>query len=460
MTTRIKTLFHTVGAAAICCVFASGAGAQDLTHTAPPQTTPIILRNATIHPISGPAIEGGSVLFVDGVIRQVARPGERIDLRERVLPIELDAEGMHLYPGLIAAGVVTGLVEISSVRATIDTREIGSVTPEVRACVAVNPDSTHYPVGRRNGVLVYGLFPQGGAIPGRASVMRAEGWTWEDMTVLDDAGLVIEWPVVRPIQAWWMDQSEEEQTRTATRNLAVIEDSFAAAEAYLAARRADPTIPESVRWEAMRPVLEGAKPVFINAQELEQIMSAVSWAAKRNLRTVIVGGRDAHLCADLLKKHDVGVLITGTHRMPRRDDSAYDEPFRLAEMLEIEGVRWCMGTGASSARGNERNLPYEAATAVAHGLNRDTAMRAITLGAAEFLGVSDTLGSVEPGKAATFFLCDGDPLDIRTNVHVAFIDGRMIDLSNKQTALAEKYRAKYRQLGLIPEAPTTNPVGR
>ncbi|TVQ59029.1 MAG: imidazolonepropionase [Phycisphaerales bacterium] len=449
-TSTTRTLFLgacLAGALALC------AHAQDLTRTAPPQSVPVVIHNATIHPVSGPTIENAFVLFVDGEIRQVARDGEALDLRERIMPIHVDAQGMHLYPGIIAAGVTTGLIEINAVRATVDTREVGAITPEVRANVAVNPDTTHFPVGRANGVLAYGVFPQGGSIPGRASVMSPEGWTWEDMTILENAGLIINWPNVRPVTAWWMDQSDEEQMRTARRNLAVIEDAFANAEAYFAARAADPTVPESIRWESMRPAIERETPVFINAQELEQIQSAVSWAAKRNLRTVIVGGRDAHLCADLLKRHDVGVMLTGTHRLPRRADAPFDEPYRLAEMLEDAGVRWCMGAGASSGRGNERNLPYEAATAVAHGLDRDLAVRSITLSVAEFLGVDDMLGSIEPGKRATFFLSDGDPLDVRSRVHLAFVDGRLIDLSNKQTELADKYREKYRQLGLIDEEP-------
>ena len=442
-----------LGAIVCAGALALAAHAQDLTRTAPPQSVPVVIHNATIHTISGPVVENGFVLFVDGEIRQVARDGEALDLRERIMPIRIDAQGMNLYPGMIAAGVTTGLIEINAVRATVDSREVGAVTPEVRANVAINPDTTHFPVGRSNGVLTFGVFPGGGAIAGRASVMSAEGWTWEDMTVLEDAGLIINWPNVRPVQAWWMDQSDEEQMRRARESLAVIEDAFAAAEAYFKARAADPTVPESIRWEAMRPALNGESPVFISAQELEQIQSAVSWASKRDLKTVIVGGRDAHLCADLLKRHDVGVMITGTHRLPRRADAPFDEPYRLPEILEAEGVRWCLGAGASSGRGNERNLPYEAATAVAHGLDRDLAMRSITLSVAEFLGVADALGSIEPGKRATFFLSDGDPLDVRANVHLAFIDGRMIDLSNKQTELADKYREKYRQLGLIEDEP-------
>ncbi|MEC9373251.1 MAG: amidohydrolase family protein, partial [Planctomycetota bacterium] len=217
-----------------------------------------------------------------------------------------------------------------------------------------------------------------------------------------------------------------------------------------AAKNADPSIPTDIRWEGLRPVLEKGAPLFIRAQELEQMQSAVTWAADRGFKCVIVGGRDAEQCIDLLKKHDVAVMVTGAHRMPRRRDSAYDEPFTLPAILEESGLRWCMATaGGGFSTSAERNLPYHIATCVAYGLDPEVAIRSITLSAAEVLGVADRLGSIEPGKAATLIITDGNPLEIPTNVEVAFIDGRRIDLSNKQTDLNEKYLEKYRQLGVI-----------
>ncbi len=439
-------------AAALTLTLAGGAGAQDLTVKAPAQTAPIVIRNATVHPVSGPAIEGASVLFVDGVIKQVAKAGEAINLQQRVVATEIDAKGKHVYPGLISAATTLGLTEIGAVRATRDSAEVGDVTPEVRAAVAVNPDSWHMPVSRSNGVLIAGVMPEGGAVPGRMSVIRLDGWTWESMAVKDDAGLVIDWPMVRPVRARWMERSDEDQIAEANKRLAVIEDLFSQAEAYFAARAADPSTATSVRFEALGPTLKKEKPVFINAQDMDQIQSAVSWGAKRGLKMTIVGGRDAALCAEFLKKHDVGVIVTGTHRMPRRSDSAYDEAYRQPATLQAAGLRWCLTGPGLTGNGNDRNLPYQASMAAAYGLDRDAALRSVTLGAAELLGVADTLGSIEPGKSATLIVTDGDPLEITTRVEMAFIDGRRIDLTNKQTKLADKYREKYRQLGVIPPA--------
>ena len=69
----------------------------------------------------------------------------------------------------------------------------------------------------------------------------------------------------------------------------------------------------------------------------------------------------------------------------------------------------------------------------------------MTLGAAEILGVAATLGSLEKGKEATLIITNGNPLEVTTKIEGAFIAGKQIDLSNKQSVLAEKYREKYKQ---------------
>jgi imidazolonepropionase-like amidohydrolase len=159
---------------------------------------------------------------------------------------------------------------------------------------------------------------------------------------------------------------------------------------------------------------------------------------------VIVGGRDAAECTALLKAHDVPLIVSGVHRLPRREDSAFDEPFTLPARLAAAGVRFCLSTGQDFSF--ERNLPYHAATAAAHGLTREAAFAAITIDAAKILGVGDRLGSLEVGKDATLFVADGHPFDLPTKIELAFVKGRQIDLRNKQTELAAKYRERYRQL--------------
>ena len=450
MTTAIRSSRQPSTLAALFAVWAAatGAVAQDLGKRPGPQDLPIAITNATIHSVSAAAIESGYVLFDKGRITEVGpmAGGKAFVGTTRVI----DAKGLHVYPGLIAAVTQTGLTEIESVRASRDQNEVGEATPEVYAAVAVNPDSTLIPVTRLNGVLAAGIFPTGGLLAGRASVMRFEGWTTEDMTVKQDAGLVMSWPQMRTVTAWWMDKSEDDQRKDINRNVARLREIIATAKAYLALKSGPDaaTVPTDLRWEAMRGSFgsagkPAATPVFIEAQEYDQITSSVAYAVEQGMRPVIVGGRDAPLCAELLKKHDVPVIVLGTHQMPRRDDTAYDEPFTLPARLAAAGVRFCMASGEETP--HERNLPYNAGRAVAYGLDHDAALKSITLWSAQILGVADTLGSIESGKEATLIITDGDPLEVSTNTKMAFIQGKAINLSSKQSVLAEKYREKYAQ---------------
>jgi imidazolonepropionase-like amidohydrolase len=451
------------------------AGAQDLTPKAGPQTRAIVVDGAMVHPVwksgqdggageAAPPIADGVVYFKDGTIQGVYTRSAWSEFMRIALwdapPRVIDAKGKHVYPGLIAPMTQLGLTEIQSLEETQDLGEVGGVTPEVRAGVAINPDSTLLPVTRRNGILLAGVFPGGGLIPGQASVVRMDAWTTEDANVTTDrgnagisSGMVLRWPNVRPIVAWWNDRSEEDQMKDIKRDLEEIARVFDTAKNYVIARGADPSLPVDVRWEAMAPVFkEGVKPegakqlqLYVQAQDADQISSAVQFCADRGLRCIIVGGRDAHLVSEMLKKHDVPVIVQGVQNMPRRDDAPVNEPFMLPAKLAAAGVRFAIASNDDTA--HERNLPYAVATAVAHGLEKAAGLRSITIDAAKILGVDAKYGSLEKGKSATLIITTGDPMEVTSDVVMSFLDGREIDMSNKQTKLAEKYLERYRQEG-------------
>ena len=440
MTARRFPLIAVVSAAAT-----SGALAQSRQIPAPPQDRPIIIAGATVHTVTGPTLEDAYVLFDEGRITDIGtgRPPQARGAET------INAKGLHVYPGLVSTDTTLGLIETGSVSVTHDTTEIGDATPEVWAAVAVNPDSDLIPVARANGILTALIHPRGGIVAGRSSVIRLDGWTWEQMAVVPDAGLVINWPRTDPDLRevrWRETKSEKEQLKEIEKNLEKIDLLFDDAIAYLKAAGADPDQATDTRFEAMRTTLEGRQPIFVRASSQGQIESAVAWAVRRGLRIVIVGGRQADRAVSLLSEHDVPVIITGLHRRPSRRDAAYDEPFTLPATLYEAGIRFAIASGSGAA--HERNLNHNAATAVAFGLPADQALKAITSRAAEIIGLGETHGSLEAGKAATLIVTTGDPLQITTDTLLAFIDGRRIDLGNRHKALYEKYREKYRQLGI------------
>jgi imidazolonepropionase-like amidohydrolase len=408
-----------------------------------PQQRPIAIQGATIHPVSSPPVEGATLLFENGRISAI---GANLTLPAGTETI--DARGKHVYPGLISPDTYIGLSEIGAVRASNDRSEVGSINPDVKAERAFNPESEIIPVTRANGILTAISSPSGGMIAGTGAAMMLDGWTWEDMTLKAPVGLYLSWPSMSIVRAPWMKLNEEEQKKQRDQNLQEITRACADARAYWKAKHAAaadglPAQETDVRWEAMLPVLERRIPVIVWAYDVQQIQAAVAWAEQESLRIVIGGGHDAWRTTELLKQKDIPVLAGGIHRLPSRRFEPYDEPYALPRKLYEAGVTFAIITQGDAP--NERNLPYEAAQAAALGLPRDEALKAITLSPAKIFGLADRIGSLEVGKDATLIITSGDPLEIRCTVEAAYIQGRRVDLSNKQTQLYEKYKEKYRR---------------
>ena len=418
--------------------------AQDLLPKAAEEKRPVVLTNATIHTVSDGIVLQGTLWFHQGKIQAVLPRGKSPKLPADLDDvIRLDLGGKHVFPGMISPHTSLGLIEIGMVPQTVDTDEIGDQSPEALALTAVNPDSTAIPVARRNGVLAANVFPIGGMMPGRASLIQLDGWTNNDMAIQKDAGLVIAWPSQQS-RSFRRRSAQPKDTARAARQIAALDAAFESAQAWRQARTEDPSVALDIRHEALVPALQGEVPVFVLANSVEQIESAVLWGVKRKLRMVIVGGHEARGCSALLQKHQVPVIIDGVHRLPRRDDAAFDEAFTLPRDLKSAGVKFCIGTGSDYS--NDRNLPYHAATAAAYGLTQEEAFAAVSQNAAEILGVGNRLGSLRKGMDATLFIADGHPFELSSKIELAFVEGRQTDLRTKQTALASKYRERYRQL--------------
>jgi imidazolonepropionase-like amidohydrolase len=417
-----------------------------------PQEEPVALVGGTVHPVSGPPIENAIVLFDKGKITAVGAEVAIPDDCQRV-----DCTGKHIYPGLIDANSQLGLVEVSSVAGSIDEAETGLINPNVRAEVAVNPDSELIPVARSGGVLAVLTVPSGRLINGTSACMLLDGWTWEDMCLQPSVGMHIAWPRMQPVDRWWIEASAKDQLESRDKALNSIRQAFADARAYRAAKLASadgkgPAPEHDARWEAMIPLFDGELRVFIEAEEIQQIQAALAFAERQGIKPVIVGGYDAAECVPLLKKLGAPVIIGGVHRTPQRRHDAYDSAFTLPERLRAAGVPFCiagvMGGSSGSSSSNARNLPDHAGTAVAYGLPSDEALKAITLYPAQILGVADRLGSIEPEKDATLIVANGDILEIPTQVTAVYIRGAATSLMDRHKRLWEKYKEKYRRLGI------------
>ena len=415
---------------------------------APPQKNPIILKNGFIHTISNGVIEG-SILFNKGKIIRIAKyitPPKDCEV--------IDLKGRHVYPGMIAAVSGLGLVEINAVAVTNDHSERGDFNPNVRTNVAFNPDSEIIPTTRSNGILIANVIPASGLVSGQSSVMMLDGWTWENATLSFPSGLHINWP---NMNSGARTDNDKKRLKAAKQQLDDLEKMIKDARAYARLRKTKSRLAENyhnedLRWESMIPYVEKKLPIFVHANEVRQIEASISWANRHNLEIVIVGGKDAWRTTDLLVKNRIPVIYEGVTSLPFRRFEDYDQAYKTPSILYEKGVQFCISDYGYAGRAEQiRNLPYQASMAASYGLPKEAAFRAVTLSVAEILGIDKKVGSLDEGKDATLFISDGDPLETRTNIIQAFIEGKKIDMGDRHKSLYSKYKEKYRQLDILKE---------
>ncbi|MEM9942954.1 MAG: amidohydrolase family protein, partial [Planctomycetota bacterium] len=304
---------------------------------------------------------------------------------------------------------------------------------------------------RANGVLFALTAPTGGIISGKSAILNLDGWTYEEMSLKDEASMQINWPsqFISPRQRARMDEKEINETKKRqAKNLQLLRKTFEDARLYHAAINSkNSTQAYDSRLNAMGSVLDGSLPVMVRADRASDIQSAIAFAVEQKIKMIILGGYDAVKCDNLLKKYDIPVIVSATHRTPRRRGDAYDAAYSLPERLRKSGIRFCISSTDKSETWNTRTLPYHAAMAVGFGLPKEEALKAVTLYPAQILGVDDRIGSLEIGKDASLIVTTGDPLETTTQTEMAFIEGRKVDLSNRHLRLYKKYQQKYRQLG-------------
>jgi len=426
---RLTTLF-----AAACTLASSTLWAVNPV-PAPKQTTPILLKNATVHSVvSAPAVQ--DVLLVDGKIAAVgvnlaAPQGAQVE----------DLSGKHLYPGLIALINQLGLIEVEAVRATRDDNEVTATNPDLQVQVAFNADSVVIPTIRSNGFSHSLIYPSGSLITGRSALMQLDGWNWQDALVQSDVGLHVSWPRMSLQTGWWVRDSVEQQQQRQTEQLDQLHGFFKQAHAYYLAEQAGLNRGKDSRWHAMLTFFDGKLPLFVHADDPRQIRQAILLAKQYKAKLVIVGGRDSWRMADELAANQVDVIYTAPYGLPTRTDEAYDQAFSAPGILQQAGVRIALSLDGFW---DTRNLVFAAGHVTRYGLDPAAALRSLTLDAAIIAGVADRLGSIEVGKSASLVLSAGDIFDYQGHsIEQLWIDGRRVDLDNRHKQLHRRYQQRY-----------------
>ncbi len=405
----------------------------------PAQNEAVTIVGATAHIGNGEVIENSLIIFENGIITQVL---DATTTKMQYRGTVINAEGKHVYPGIIAPNTTLGLVEISSLRPTDDEDEIGDMLPHIRSLVAYNAESQIVESMRPNGVLIGQVVPRGGTISGTSSIVQFDAWNWEDAAIKKDGGLHINWPNSFKRGRWWLGEERGlKPNEKYSEEVLKLTQFFNNAKAYLAGDQKQEHLP----FKAMGSVFNNGKKVFIHVDGEREIVDAIQFKKDHSLKDmVIVGGYDAIKVADQIKAENIAILAPRPHTTPNQDDEDYDYNYKLAKLLTDKGILVGLESSGQMERASTRNLPFYAGTVAANGMDKEEALKLITLNNAKILGIEDRLGTLEKGKDATLFISEGDALDMRTNIlSKAFIQGRELSLESHQTELYHRYSDKY-----------------
>lgn len=402
----------------------------------------VYIKNGTVHVGNGQVIENCIIKINGSKIEQV---GPNI-----AIPVDdvkvIDAKGKHVYPGLILASSQLGLVEVNSVRATVDHTEIGTMNPSIRSIVAYNTDSKVINTLKTNGVLLANVVPQGGTISGSSTVVQLDAWNWEDATYNADGGMHLNMPSLffrpSPFAAFLGLAETRNAADFVKEGLARVEEIkyfFREAKAY---HKEASHSAINLKFEATKMLFDKKQKLFVHCDIVKEMLVAIDFAKEFGFDVVIVGGSESFLIPDLLKQNNIAVILAQRHALPTTPDDDIDLHYKSATYLQNAGVLYAINDEDGQTRG--RNLPFNAGTAAAYGITKEQALSAITLNAAKILGIDGKTGSIEAGKDANIVISEGDILDVRTSIIThAWIRGRQVSLDDKHKQLNERYKHKY-----------------
>jgi imidazolonepropionase-like amidohydrolase len=392
----------------------------------------VALTNATIETVTKGTIQNGTVLIVDGKITAV---GSNVSVPTGIEVI--DCKGQFIYPGMIDAGTNLGLSEISSVARTTDFNEIGELIPQMKALTAVNPNASAIPVTRVSGVTTALSIPTGGMLSGTAALINLHGYT-PDQMFAGFEGIVLNFPNTGR-RGFFDRRTDEEIKKASDKALASLNDVWEKATQY---QKLDSATKGKAGYypelQALIPVLRGEQTLLVEVNASKDIQAALKWLKEKKVKkSILTGVAEGWRVADEIAKSGIPVITGGVLELPTRDYDRYDKAYANPGLLKKAGVK--VAIKSESNNNNYRNLPYHAGFAVAYGMNKEDALKAVTIIPAELFGVANKLGSIEVGKSATLFICSGDPFETKTQVSHVFIEGWSMPMVSRQTELYNEF---------------------
>ena len=388
----------------------------------------VAITNGTVYPVSGPKLDGATVLLRDGKIVAVGR-GITVPADATVV----DATGKWVTPGLIHAGSSLG-IRLTDNGAQEQTQEDiveGEVKASFNVAEGIDPASMTIPAVRVEGVTTALTMPLEGLIPGQAVVIDLAGDRIEDMLVRSPAAMIVD------LGQGGKEGGGGSRAGALFRLRLILRDAkeYATRKEDFRKAQIQPLSAPAPELEALQPVLAGQLPMLVLANRRSDIASALRIAKEFGLRIVIWGGAEAWQIASDLALAKVPVVLEPLKDVPTFD--ALNARLDNATLLRKAGVEV---VAAQRDAAFSRDLRTAAGNEVRNGMSWDDALRSVTLAPATVLGIEQRAGSLEPGKAANVVVWSGDPFEFSSRAEHVFIRGVDVPLTNRQTELRERYR--------------------
>ncbi len=390
------------------------------------------LTNANIQTVTNGVINNGTIVLSGGKITEI---GTNVTIPSGATTI--DCKGLWIYPGAIDGGTKVGLLEFGQVEVASDQEDEGQIIPQMRALTAVNPNTPIIPVTRVSGVTTVIVYPNGGLMPGTASLMDLHGYVPDQMYAGFD-GVVVNFPNTGR-RGFFDRRTDEELKKASEKAMAQLNDTWDKAVQYhkidsAGKGKGSKYYPEM---QALLPAVRGEKPLMIEVNAAKDIQGALKWIKEKHIKKAILTGvAEGWRVADEIAKANIPVITGPVLSLPSRESDRYDKAYANPGLMKKAGVKVALRTADAE---NVRNLFYNAGFAAAYGMGKEDALKAITITSAEIFGVADKMGSLEKGKNATLFVSDGDPFETKTQIKHVFIDGWQMPMNTRQTDLYEEF---------------------
>jgi imidazolonepropionase-like amidohydrolase len=393
-----------------------------------------VLTNATIETVTKGTINNGTLMIRNGKIGAI---GTNVPVPQGAEVI--DCKGQFIYPGMIDGGSRIGLYEIGQIPQASDERDLGEVIPQMSALTAINPNSVAIPITRVSGVTTLLSSPDGGLLPGTAALVNLHGYT-PDQMYAGFQGVVVNFPNTGR-RGFFDRRSDEDIKKDSEKALKQLSDAWEKAVQYhrLDSATKGGGVGYYPEMQALLPAVRGERPLLIEVNAAKDIKAALKWVADRKVKWVILTGvSEGWRVAEDIAKANIPVIAGPVIAIPARDYDRYDAAYANPGLMKKAGVKVAIRS-QEEGNSNYRNLPYHAGFAVAYGMSKEDALKAITIVPAEIFRVSNQLGSLEVGKSATLFVCSGDPFETKTQVSQVFIDGWQMPMVSRQTELYQEF---------------------